>query len=226
VSRVYLVLVEDAFDFFGDLMRRSAAESSRALASRRGPGRCRGSAADPRRRRHERLRPSEATATHAAIVKTGTPDRSRRRAICGTAGRRTLGPPRGIGRRGRRAQARKTLSLFRGTEGSNPPPSRGESVSTVRSRAGAKSPALLRRSARAWGRERGRAGGERALLGSFSLTGIDAVPLRESSGVQRRAGRGKPPPAYIYPVARFSLRAVGAARPSPAAGRVPSDASQ
>jgi hypothetical protein len=116
VSRVYLlVLVEDAFDFFGDLMPRSATESSRALLSRRGPGRCRGSAADPRRRRHERPRPSEATATHAAIVKPGTPDRSRRRArraICGTAGRRTFGPPRGIGRRGRRAQARKTLSLI------------------------------------------------------------------------------------------------------------------
>ena len=127
VSRVYLlVLVEDAFDFFGDPMPRSATESSRALLSRRGPGRCRGSAADPRRRRHERPRPSEATATHAAIVKPGTPDRSRRRArraICGTAGRRTLGPPRGIGRRGRRAQARKTLSVFRGTEGSSPPPS-------------------------------------------------------------------------------------------------------
>ena len=80
MSRVYLlVLVEDAFDFFGDLMPRSATESSRALLSRRGPGRCRGSAADPRRRRHERPRPSEATATHAAIVKPGTPDRSRRR---------------------------------------------------------------------------------------------------------------------------------------------------
>jgi hypothetical protein len=42
-------------------------------------------------------------------------------------------------------------------------------------------PALWRRSAGGWGREKGRAGCEPGLLRPFSLTSIDAVPPRESS---------------------------------------------
>src|SRR6516164_10627040 len=67
----------------------------------------------------------------------------------------------------------------------------GESVSAVNPGLSAKSPAVWRRSACDWGREKGRAGHEPALLGRFSLTGIDAVPPAESSDrLQRRAGRG------------------------------------
>ena len=56
----------------------------------------------------------------------------------------------------------------------------------------AQNPAPWRRSARGWGRDKGRAGREPVLLGSFSLSGIDAVPPRESAAVlQRHAGRSR-----------------------------------
>jgi len=67
-----------------------------------------------------------------------------------------------------------------GTTGSNPLSSGGESVSPVPSRATSSEPAPWRRSARGWGRDKGRAGREPVLLGSFSLSGIDAVPPRDN----------------------------------------------
>jgi len=52
-------------------------------------------------------------------------------------------------------------------------------------------PALWRRSAGGWGREKRRAGCEPGLLRRFSLTGIDAVPPPESSDrLQPTRGRG------------------------------------
>src|SRR5207253_8693690 len=54
-----------------------------------------------------------------------------------------------------------------------------------------RSPALWRRSAGGWGREKGRAGCEPGLFRPFSLTGIDAVPPHESSDrLQTTRGRG------------------------------------
>jgi hypothetical protein len=78
-----------------------------------------------------------------------------------------------------------------GTMSSNLLCSSSQSVSVVHFRAGAKSPALWRRSAGGWGREKGRAGCERGLLRPFSLTGIDAVPPPEGSDrLQKTRGRG------------------------------------
>src|SRR4029077_13668833 len=55
----------------------------------------------------------------------------------------------------------------------------------------AKSPALWRRSAGGWGREKGRAGCEPGLLRPFALTGIDAVsPPEGSDRLQTTRGRG------------------------------------
>jgi hypothetical protein len=73
-----------------------------------------------------------------------------------------------------------------------------------------------------------RAGYDQTLFDPVSLTGIDAVPLRESSNrSQRGAGRGGPAvPAAYLPVVRLNLRAVCAARSSPTADRVWSDASR
>src|SRR6516165_4105532 len=80
----------------------------------------------------------------------------------------------------------------RGTDGSNPPPSATESVS-VGSRG------RWRPKSRLWRRlclvrdvRKGRAGYDQTLFGPFSLTGIDAVPVQESSTrSQRRGGRGE-----------------------------------
>jgi hypothetical protein len=84
----------------------------------------------------------------------------------------------------------------------------------------AKSPALWPRSACGWGRETGRAGCEPVLLGGFSLIGIDAVPPLESSDRVQRMG------ISVRTCDLINLRAVCAARSSPAADRVRSDASR
>ena len=63
-----------------------------------------------------------------------------------------------------------------GTEGSNLLPSSAESVSAVNRRRCRPNARLLRQSVGGLGHEKGR-----AALGHFSLTGIDAVPPRESS---------------------------------------------
>src|SRR6516225_3164633 len=79
----------------------------------------------------------------------------------------------------------------RGTDGSNPPSSRGESVSAVHREAAREESRASRDSERRWGRETGWADRNPALSGAFSLTGIDAVPPWGSADqVQRRAGRG------------------------------------
>src|SRR6516164_8376705 len=102
----------------------------------------------------------------------------------------------------------------------------GESVSAVNPGLSAKSPAVWRRSACDWGREKGRAGHEPALRGRFSLTGIDAVPPAESSDrLQRRAGRGGGRGLGQISWFAVNARAVCAARSSRAADRVGSDAS-
>ena len=83
-----------------------------------------------------------------------------------------------------------------------------------------KNPAVSRRSARARGREKRRAGRNSAPLCPFSLTGIDAVPPRTTG--QAAVNRG------LQKMSGFAVssRAACAARSSQAADRVRSDASQ
>src|SRR6202035_3882192 len=74
-----------------------------------------------------------------------------------------------------------------GTDGSNPAPSSSESVSAVNPGAVGEKPRTLAAVCVWRGREKGRVGCELALLGGFSLAGIDAVPPREGSDhLQRR----------------------------------------
>src|SRR3954449_9822345 len=75
----------------------------------------------------------------------------------------------------------RSPSFQGGTVSSNPSSSSRQSVSAVNPEAIGEKPALWRRSAGGWGREKGRAGGEPGLLRRFSLTGIDAVPPPENS---------------------------------------------
>ena len=74
-----------------------------------------------------------------------------------------------------------------GKEGSNPSSSSTESVSAVNPGAVGEKPRTLAAVCVWRGREKGRVGCELALLGGFSLAGIDAVPPREGSDhLQRR----------------------------------------
>jgi hypothetical protein len=86
-----------------------------------------------------------------------------------------------------------------GTASSNPSSSSAESVSLMdwgRWRPNAR---LLRQSVGGLGREKGRAGRQSAPRGRFSLTGIDAVPFRQSS-----AGRNDKPAAVRTAVCGIS----------------------
>ena len=90
------------------------------------------------------------------------------------------------------AEAGPGTILHRGTEGSNPPPSANESVSAGSRGRYRPQSRLWRRSGPASGREKGRGGCDRTRFGPVSLTGIDAVPLRQSSGrAQRPAARDR-----------------------------------
>jgi hypothetical protein len=90
-----------------------------------------------------------------------------------------------------RAASRAEFRRSRGTEGSNPSPSAAESVSAGsrgcwRQSRGCGAGLGLVRDVR-----RGRAGYDQTSFGLVSLTGIDAVPLQQSSTrSQRRGGRG------------------------------------
>src|SRR6267142_6585976 len=75
----------------------------------------------------------------------------------------------------------------RGTNSSNPLSPSTESVSAVNPGAVGEKPRTLAAVCVWRGREKGRVGCELALLGGFSLAGIDAVPPREGSDhLQRR----------------------------------------
>jgi hypothetical protein len=74
---------------------------------------------------------------------------------------------------------------------------------------------------------KGRAGYGRTRFGPVSLTGIDAVPLRQSADRwQRWPAAVRARSAAYFLVVRLSLRAVCAARSSPMADRVRSNASR
>src|SRR6516162_3845162 len=91
----------------------------------------------------------------------------------------------------------------RGTEGSNPFPPAAESVSAgSRGRCRSKS-RRWRRLGLVWDVRKGRAGYDQTYFGSVSLTGIDAVPLQQSStpvAKTRRAAVRPRPAAYLLVV--------------------------
>ena len=94
----------------------------------------------------------------------------------------------------------KGVPAVSGTSSSNPLCSSGESVSAgSRGRCRSKS-RLWRRSGFGLGREKGRDGCDQALFGPVSLTGIDAVPLR-----QTQPGRNDAPAAVGAATCGISL---------------------
>ena len=106
MSRVYLiVLVEDAFDFFGDPMPRSATEASWALASsssinmraRVGAGGTAIGSAGLVLQRQRAQRPASQSGRRSAAREKSVPDQSRSAPTAGTSAVRLIATARAIG---------------------------------------------------------------------------------------------------------------------------------
>src|SRR5215813_1138239 len=116
--------------------------------------------------------------------------------------------------------------LLGGTDGSNPVPSSGESVSAVNSGAVGEKPRAFAPVCTASGTRDGDELADTRSFSPFSLKGIDAVSPRRFEASQRRAGRAKVTAWDACAGAPFSLRGVCAAPPSRAADRVQSHVSR